>query len=56
MVTSRAAVVELTWTSEAPLPSLVTAAALEVSSTLISLSPGLMKCVKLRAVSNLVFV
>ena len=34
----------------------VTAAALEVSSVLMSRSPGLMKWVKLRAVSNLVLV
>lgn len=55
-VTVRASVPRLTWTTEAPLPSRVTAAALEVSSVWISRSPGLMKWVKLRAVSNLVLV
>ncbi|CAM5711461.1 hypothetical protein SALBM217S_05727 [Streptomyces griseoloalbus] len=55
-VTSRAVAVSLTWTTEAPLPLRVTAAALEVSSTVISRSPGRMKWVKLRAVSNFVFV
>ncbi len=42
MVTVRALVVLLTWTTVAPAPALETAAALDVSSVLISRSPGLM--------------